>query len=65
MTAPIASGWSGAGWRLHPLESAALSRRTPKADSLPMSTSHFHGRSVGRNQRRQIAHRQKAFVRIS
>jgi len=32
MTAPIASGWSEiAGWDLHPLESAALSRRTPKA----------------------------------
>jgi hypothetical protein len=30
MTAPIASGWSEfAGWGLHPLESAALSRRTP------------------------------------
>src|SRR6516165_2598724 len=33
MTAPIASGWSEfAGWALHPLESAALSRRTPTAD---------------------------------
>ena len=33
MTAPIASGWSEfAGWDLHPLESAALSRRTPLAD---------------------------------
>ena len=32
MTAPIASGWSEiAGWALHPLESAAFSRRTPKA----------------------------------
>jgi hypothetical protein len=30
MTAPIASGWSEvAGWALHPLESAALARRTP------------------------------------
>jgi hypothetical protein len=30
MTAPVASGWSAfAGWDLHPLESAALSRRTP------------------------------------
>src|SRR5271155_5447891 len=29
MTAPVASGWSDpAGWGLHPLESAALSRRT-------------------------------------
>ena len=38
MTAPIASGWSEfAGWGLHPLESAALSRRTPRADLRPMS----------------------------
>jgi hypothetical protein len=29
MTAPVASGWSDlAGWDLHPLESAAFSRRT-------------------------------------
>jgi hypothetical protein len=33
MTAPIASGWSEfAGWDLHPLESAAFTRRTPMAD---------------------------------
>src|SRR5713101_7878793 len=32
MTAPIASGWSVAGWGLHPLESAAFARRTPEAD---------------------------------
>jgi hypothetical protein len=33
MTAPVASGWSDlAGWGLHPLESAALSRRTRRAD---------------------------------
>jgi hypothetical protein len=32
MTAPIASGWSGCRWGLHPLESAALSRRTPEPD---------------------------------
>ena len=32
MPAPVASGWSDfAGWALHPLESAALARRTPKA----------------------------------
>jgi hypothetical protein len=32
MTAPVASGWSDlAGWGLHPLESAALSRRTREA----------------------------------
>jgi hypothetical protein len=30
MTAPIASGWSKiAGWVSHPLENAALARRTP------------------------------------
>jgi len=35
MTAPIASGWSEfAGWGLHPLESAAFARRTPKGDSV-------------------------------
>jgi hypothetical protein len=33
MPAPVASGWSDvAGWGSHPLESAALSRRTPLAD---------------------------------
>jgi len=33
MTAPIASGGSDvAGWGLHPLESAAFARRTPKPD---------------------------------
>jgi hypothetical protein len=33
MTAPIASGGSEfAGWGLHPLESAAFARRTPKAE---------------------------------
>jgi hypothetical protein len=32
MTAPVASGWSDlAGWGLHPLESAAFSRRTQMA----------------------------------
>jgi hypothetical protein len=32
MPAPVASGWSEiAGWTLHPLESAVLSRRTPTA----------------------------------
>ena len=30
MTAPVASGWSGCRWDLHPLESAAFPRRTPK-----------------------------------
>src|SRR5438046_10367781 len=33
MPAPVASGWSGfAGWGLHPLENAALARRTPIPD---------------------------------
>jgi len=33
MTAPVAPGGSEfAGWGLHPLESAAFARRTPKAD---------------------------------
>jgi hypothetical protein len=32
MAAPVASGWSDlAGWGSHPLESAALSRRTREA----------------------------------
>jgi hypothetical protein len=34
MTAPVASGWSGCRVGLHPLESAAFSRRTRKADIL-------------------------------
>src|SRR5262249_10514313 len=32
IAAPAASGWSVAGWDSHPLESAALSRRTPISD---------------------------------
>jgi hypothetical protein len=28
----LLSGWSVAGWDSHPLESAALSRRTPETD---------------------------------
>jgi hypothetical protein len=32
MTAPVASGWSVRRVDLHPLESAALSRRTQEAD---------------------------------
>src|SRR5882724_10472587 len=35
MTAPIASGWSGCRVGLHPLESAAFSRRTPETDIAP------------------------------
>jgi hypothetical protein len=35
MTAPIASGGSEiTGWALHPLERAALSRRTPIAEAI-------------------------------
>ena len=45
MTAPIASGWSGRRWGSHPLESAALSRRTPKADSLTNHASNGSPRS--------------------
>jgi len=38
MTAPIASGGSDvAGWGLHPLESAALSRRTPHCGAFNQS----------------------------
>src|SRR5712675_103430 len=36
MTAPVLPAGAFAGWDLHPLESAALSRRTPQADSLPV-----------------------------
>jgi transposase len=32
IAAPVASGWSGCRVDLHPLESAALSRRTPQPD---------------------------------
>jgi hypothetical protein len=33
IAAPVASGWSDlAGWGFHPLESAALARRTDKPD---------------------------------
>jgi hypothetical protein len=35
MTAPVASGWSVCRWDLHPLESAAFSRRTPRTDITP------------------------------
>ena len=44
MTAPVASGWSDlAGWDSHPLESAALSRRTRR----PVIADHDGGRSDG------------------
>src|SRR5215212_8866827 len=44
MTAPIASGGSDfAGWGLHPLESAALSRRTPIADLPAVLFDHLVG----------------------
>jgi hypothetical protein len=32
IAAPVASGWSDAGWDFHPLESAAFPRRTPISD---------------------------------
>ncbi|RYL95534.1 hypothetical protein EWH10_21295 [Sphingobium fuliginis] len=35
MPAPVASGWSIAGWAFHPLESAAFARRTPIEDIQP------------------------------
>lgn len=35
MPAPVASGWSIAGWAFHPLESAAFARRTPLPDAHP------------------------------
>src|SRR5260221_1347912 len=38
MPAPVASGWSDlAGWASHPLESAALSRRTPISVVAPVA----------------------------
>jgi hypothetical protein len=41
VTAPVASGGSEfAGWDFHPLESAALSQRTPKAAVTVFSRSH-------------------------
>ena len=39
IAAPVASGWSGCRWDLHPLESAAFSRRTPKPDMRVQSTN--------------------------
>jgi SAM domain (Sterile alpha motif) len=54
MTAPVASGWSDlAGWDSHPLESAALSRRTPIAviqKSMSWSPS-FTGIMIDHNPR--------------
>jgi hypothetical protein len=49
MTAPVASGWSDlAGWDLHPLESAALSRRTPIGDVDPAEASLFVKAPLGK-----------------
>jgi hypothetical protein len=39
IAAPAASGWSVAGWDFHPLESAALSRRTPNSDVEPVNSA--------------------------
>ena len=47
MTAPVASGWSDlAGWGLHPLESAALSRRAREADLADPGLGRPNGRIV-------------------
>eukprot|EP00456_Euglypha_rotunda_P049079 TRINITY_DN3936_c0_g1_i5.p1 TRINITY_DN3936_c0_g1~~TRINITY_DN3936_c0_g1_i5.p1 ORF type:complete len:195 (-),score=7.43 TRINITY_DN3936_c0_g1_i5:140-724(-) len=49
MPAPVASGWSIAGWDFHPLESAAFTRRTPFTDipsqifDLQLQTVRFSG----------------------
>src|SRR5207342_812524 len=57
IAAPVASGWSVAGWDLHPLESAAFPRRTPAADirsrirrpsELRAGRSNFLAMQVGR-----------------
>jgi hypothetical protein len=48
IAAPAASGWSVAGWDLHPLESAALSRRTPISD---MKTSRLDAHAKRQRQR--------------
>src|SRR5215471_1240865 len=49
MTAPIASGGSEfAGWDLHPLESAALPRRTPDTDFDCDNPGCRHGGCQGR-----------------
>ena len=49
MTAPIASGWSGAGWGSHPLESAALSRRTPQPVVAPRPPKRPLAATVGQD----------------
>src|SRR5215813_6401339 len=56
MTAPIASGWSESPGALHPLESAALSRRTPLA-VLPVGACdrRLGWRAAIRNQRPETA----------
>src|SRR5271167_865258 len=43
MTAPMLPAGAVAGWGLHPLENAALSRRTPGADVGRMLFDHFVG----------------------
>src|SRR5215831_14886218 len=44
--APVASGWSGRRWALHPLDSAALSRRTPRFGHLAPDIAVAHNRSL-------------------
>jgi hypothetical protein len=50
MTAPVASGWSVRRVGLHPLESAAFSRRTREADIADrgLQTLQFGGNPDGR-----------------
>jgi hypothetical protein len=60
MTAPVASGWSDlAGWGLHPLESAALSRRTRLADVADSGRSSW-GKAVNRVERYRTAAARRA-----
>jgi hypothetical protein len=47
IAAPVASGWNVAGWDLHLLESAAFSRRMPKADITPVPGQTELGRASG------------------
>jgi hypothetical protein len=53
IAAPVASDWSDlAGWDLHPLESAALSRRTLEADIIQAIGCHRN--TCGWNDGRDI-----------
>jgi len=63
MTAPIASGWSVAGWDLHPLESAAFARRTPDAVIRAVAKFYYWSRGVFAKPRAGYQH-SKEFTRI-